>query len=162
MGDLAEANRERPDLQLVGPVVLVHVKGMLDQILATPAGDDGAERVGRAQRRVELGAGRVLRSGPPGHWHRLLARRVRQRVRERNQIEEVVGVHVADDHRSDIDVVAESPQLREDAVAAVEQQPEPVPLDQIPTAGASGVLPRWRLPQHSDTHLTPLFLARRL
>ena len=53
--------------------------------------------------------------------HGLLSRRVRERIAERDQVEEVVGVQMADQDGVDVDVVTEASQLREHAVAAVEQ-----------------------------------------
>jgi hypothetical protein len=54
----------------------------------------------------------------------------------------VVRVQVGDDDRVDLRVVAEPPQLGEDAVAAVDQDGRPVLLDEVAGAGAVGVLPR--------------------
>ena len=45
--------------------------------------------------------------GPAGDRHRLLARRVGERVGVGDQVEEVVGVQVGDQHRVDVGVVAE-------------------------------------------------------
>ena len=85
--------------------------------------------------------------------HRLLARRVGQRVGERHEVEEVVGVQVRDHDRVDVDVVDEAPQLGEHAVAAVEQQVEAVLLDQVAAAGPVRVLPGRRLAEHGDAHV---------
>jgi hypothetical protein len=86
------------------------------------------------------------------HRHRLLARRVGQRVGEGNDVEDVVGVQVGDDHRVDVDVVTKSPQLGEHAVAAVDQQARVALLDEVAAARAVGVLPGRRLTQDGDAH----------
>ena len=58
----------------------------------------------------------------PGRRHgRLLARRVAQPGGERHEVEDVVGVQVADHDRVDVDVVDGAAQLGEHARAAVEQ-----------------------------------------
>jgi hypothetical protein len=99
---------------------------------------------------------RAGRRGAPAL--RLLAWRVGQRVGERDEVEEVVGVQVRDDDRIDVGVVAEAPQLGEDAVAAVEEQARPVLLDEVPAAGADGVLPGRRLAQDRDVQPASLLL----
>ena len=109
--------------------------------------------VGGARRHVQLGAGRVVGARPAADRHGLLARRVGQRVGERDEVEEVVGVQVRDDDRVDVDVVDEAPQLGEDAVAAVEQQVEAVLLDEVAAAGTIRVLPGRRLAEHGDAHV---------
>ena len=87
---------------------------------------------------------------------RLLARRVSERVAERHQVEEVVGVEVTDQHGVDVDVLAEVTELGENAVAAVQQQREAVLLYEVPATRPAGVLPRWRLAKHGDPHAAPL------
>ena len=69
--------------------------------------DDAAEDLGRADRRVQLRARRIVGARPAGDRHRLLARRVGERVAEGDEVEEVVGVQVGDQHGVDVDVVAE-------------------------------------------------------
>ena len=61
-------------------------------------------------------------------------------------------MQVGDEHRVELRVVAKQAELREHAVAAIEQQRGGAVLDQVPAAGPSGVLPRRRLPQHRDPH----------
>jgi NhaP-type Na+/H+ or K+/H+ antiporter len=68
----------------------------------------------------------------------------------------VVGVQVGDDHRVDVDVVAEVAQLGEDAVAAVEEQAGAMLLDEVAAASASGILPGRRLAQHGDPHFSSI------
>jgi hypothetical protein len=58
-----------------------------------------------------------------------------------HDVEEVIGVQVRDQHRVDRGVVDDRAQLGEHAVAAVEQQREPVVLDQVSTARAGSILP---------------------
>ena len=113
-----------PACEHLGRVVLAQVERALDQVLAAPRPDDAAERVARAGRRVQRGR----RASVPasGDRHRLLARRVGQRVGERDEVEEVVGVQVGEDHRVDVDVVDEAAQLGEHPVAAVEQHADAV------------------------------------
>ena len=94
----------------------------------------------------------VRGAGPAVDRHRLLARRVGQRVRVRHEVEEVVRVQVGDEHRVDVDVVDDLAQLGEHAVAAVEQQAVALLLDEVSGAGAVGVLPGGRLAQDRDLH----------
>ena len=68
----------------------------------------------------------------------------------------MVGVQVADQHGIDVDVIPVVTQLGEHPVAAVEQQRVSVLLDQVSAACPVGVLPRWRLAKHGDTHASPL------
>ena len=90
---------------------------------SSPGADDPAERLARARRRVQPRPAGV--GARPAARDRLLAGRVGQRVGERDEIEEVVGVQVRDHDGVDVDVVDEAAQLGEHAVAAVEQQAEP-------------------------------------
>jgi hypothetical protein len=53
----------------------------------------------------------------------------------------VIRVQVRDDDRIDVDVIDDGSQLREHAVAAIEQQRGVVLLDQVPATSPSGVLP---------------------
>jgi hypothetical protein len=92
----------------------------------------------------------------------LLARRVAERVAERDQVQEVIGMQVADQDRVDVDVVAMAAQLGEDTVAAVKEQREVALLDQISAACPGGVLPGWLLAQHRNLHGSPLRSSRRL
>src|SRR5438105_8005207 len=101
---------------------------------------------------------RVVGSGPPRHGHRLLARRVREAVAERQQVEEVVRVQMADQDGVDVDVVTYAAQLREDAVATVEQKREVALLDEVAAAGAAGIAPGRGLSEHCYSHS---FLSRR-
>jgi len=55
----------------------------------------------------------------------------------------VIGVQVADQHLADQPVVDDRAQLREHAVAAVEQELQLSLLYEIATARSGGVLPRW-------------------
>jgi len=87
-----------------------------------------------------------------GDRYRLLARGEQEGVRVRDQIDEVVCMDVREDDRIDLGVVASLAQLREDPVAAIEQQPRRPLLDQVPATGAAGVLPRRRLAEHRDPH----------
>ena len=82
-------------------------------------------------------------AGVPADGHGLLARRIAQGVAERDQVEEVIGVQVGDQHRIDIDVVAVPAQLGEHSVAAVEQQREATLLNQVSAACPGRVLPGW-------------------
>jgi hypothetical protein len=129
--DGLEAERERADVQHLGRVVLAQVEGPLDQVLVAPRAHHAAEAVTRAGRRVERRAGRL---GPA-------VRPVGQRVGERHEVEEVVGVQVRDDHRVHRGVVGEPAQLAEHAVAAVDEQAAAFVLHQVTGAGAVGVLP---------------------
>ena len=115
------------------------VEGALDEVVDAERAGDLPEHVGGAVGGVQVGSRRRVGAGPAGHGDRLLARRVRERVAERHQVEEVVGVQMADQHRVDVDVVADAAELREDAVAAVEQQREVALLDEVAAACAAGV-----------------------
>ena len=99
------------------------------------------EQLARAHRRPQLRAGRLIGSRPASHWHRLLTGRVCERVAEGHQIEDVVGVEMADQNGVDVDVITEATQLGKNPVAAVEQQRELPMLDQVPAAGTVDVLP---------------------
>ena len=151
---LAEAGPQRPDLHGRAGVVLLEGEGVLDQVLVPPGSDHSAEAVTCPARRDQPGAGRVVGPRPPGHGHRLLAGRVRERVRVGDQVQDVVGVQVRDQGGVEVHVVQVLAELREHAVAAVEQQTGVAILDQVAAAGASGILPRRRLPQHGDPHVT--------
>jgi hypothetical protein len=105
---------------------------------------------------VQRRARRRVGARPAVDRHRLLARRVDQPVGERDEVEEVVGVQVADDHAVDRDVVDEAPELAEDPVAAVEQHDGAVLLDQIPTARTARVRVGRGLAQHRDPHRSGL------
>ena len=127
-----------------------------------PRADDAAEDVARARRARGARARRAVGARPAVDRHRLLARRVGQRVGVRDEVEEVVGVQVRDDDRVDVDVVAEAAQLGEHAVAAVEQQRRVALLDEVAAAGAVGVLPGRRLAQDRDPQPESLPLWTRL
>ena len=68
-------------------------------VLAAPAADDPPKEVLGADGRVQLRARRLLGPRPPRHRHGLLARRVAQRIAVRDEVEDMVGVEVADQHR---------------------------------------------------------------
>ena len=129
------------------------VEGVLDQVLVAPGADDSPEHLLRAVRRVQLGARGRLRAGPAVDRGGLLARRVGERVGERDQVEEVVRVQMRDHDRVDLGVVAEAAQLGEHAVAAVEQDRGPVLFDQVAAAGSVRVLPGRRLAEHRQPQL---------
>jgi hypothetical protein len=95
---------------------------------------------------------RVVGARPAVDRDRLLARRVHERVRVRDEVEDVVGVQVRDDDRVDVDVVHELAQLREHAVAAVEQQDRVLLLDEVSAARAAGVRVGRRLPEDRQAH----------
>ena len=141
MRHLAQAHPEGTNLELVGTVVFVQLERVLDELLVPPAADDPAETIRGAGRCPQLRAGGIERPGPAGDRHGLLARRVGERVAERDEVEDVVGVQVADQHRVDVHVIAEAPELREHPVAAIEQQHEVVLLHQVSAAGPADVLP---------------------
>jgi hypothetical protein len=84
--------------------------------------------------------------------HRLLARGEQQRVREGAEVEEVVRVHVGDADRVDVDVVVVLAQLRERAVAAIDDERRLALGDQVAAAGASGILPSRGLAEHCQLH----------
>jgi hypothetical protein len=153
---LLEGHVHRADVELARGLVLGEVERVLDQVVVAPAADHAAERLLGARGRVQLGPGRVVRAGPAVHGHRLLARRVRERVRVRDQVEEVVGVQVRDDDGVHVDVVDPLAQLAEHAVAAVEQHRRLPLLKQIPRTGAPGVLPGGRLAQDRQSHIATL------
>ncbi len=136
-----EAQRQRAGVQNLAGVVFAQAERVLDQVLVAPGADDATEAVTGAGRGMQLRAGGMRGAGPAVDGHGLLARRVGERVGERDEVEEVIGVQVRDDDRVDVHVVDEPAQLREDAVAAVEQQAEALFLDQISGAGAVDVLP---------------------
>ena len=93
--------------------------------------DDAPERVAAAGRHVQLGPRGVVGAGPAVDRHRLLARRVGERVGVRHEVEEVVGVEVRDDDGVDVDVVDPLAQLPEHAVAAVDDDRAAVFLDEV-------------------------------
>ena len=78
---------------------------------------------------------------PAADRDRLLAWRVAERIAERDEIEEVIGVQVADQNGIHVDVVTNAPQLGEHAVAAIEQERAIPLLHQIAAASPAGVLP---------------------
>ena len=91
---------------------------------------------------------RRKRSRPPGGACsagraalRVLPRPVRERVGERDEVEDVVGVQVREDDGVDRGVVREAAQLREDAAAAVDQHPAALLLHEVAGAGTVDVLP---------------------
>ena len=109
---LLEAHAQRPDLE---HVVRGRYSAQLERASrpgrrCTQAAD--AQRrnaVARALgRRAARGRGGSSVPGQPPTGDRLLARRVRQRVGERDEVEEVVGVQVRDHDRVDLDVVGEA------------------------------------------------------
>jgi hypothetical protein len=87
-----------------------------------------------------------------GDGDRLLARGEQEPVRVRDQVDEMVRVHVGDDHRVDVRVVDLLTQLGEDPVAAVEEDVRLTLAEQVAAAGAAGVLPGRRLTEHRDLH----------
>jgi len=101
VGNLVEADRERANLQLIGCVVLVDVERLLDQVIVSPATHHRAKNLPRADRREQLRARGIARARPPRDRNRLLTGGIAERVAERNEVEEVVGVQVADQHRVD-------------------------------------------------------------
>ena len=58
-------------------------------------------------------------------------RAVLERVAERDEIEEMIGVHVADDDRIDLIVIRVPPNVRERARAEVEREPKVTVAQQI-------------------------------
>ena len=62
---------------------------------------------------------------PAPNGHGLLARRVAERVAERDEVQAVVGVHVPDDHRLDIDVVAYRRSLENTPLPQSSSSPNP-------------------------------------
>ena len=81
----------------------------------------------------------MIGARPPSDRDRLLAWCVGERITERDQIEEVIGMQMADQNGADVDVVPEAAKLREDPVAAVQQQREILILDQVAAACAPGI-----------------------
>ena len=79
-------------------VVLLELEGVLDQILVAPAADhppEDSRAPGGAIRARSRGA---VGAGPRRHGNRLLARGVGERVGVGDEVEDVVGVQVADEH----------------------------------------------------------------
>ena len=132
------------------PLVLLDPEGALDQVVVAPGAHDPPEGLDGAGRRDQPRAGGVVGPLPGVHRDRLLLGRVDQRVGEGDEVEEVIGVEVGEDHRVDLGVVDPLAELPEDAVAAVEQDLRLVGLDQVAAAGAAGVLPGRRLAEHGD------------
>ena len=146
-----EADAQRADLELVLLVVLGHLEGVLDVVLEHPAAAaDPAHRRAPARGHVQARARGAVGARPAVDRDRLLARRVGQPRGERDEVEDVVGVQVADHHGVDARVVAEAPQLGEDAVAAVQQQARVALLDEVAAAGPVGVLPGGGFAQNRD------------
>jgi hypothetical protein len=152
VGHRLEADAHRPDLELVGRVVLAQVEGVLDQVVVAPSADHPPERVARPRGNVQLGAGGAVRAGPAVHRHGLLARRVGERVGERDEVEEVVRVEVRDHDGVHVHVVDPLAQLAEHAVAAIDHDSRAVLLEEIARAGAAGVLPGGRLAEDRQPH----------
>jgi len=150
-----EAQPHRANLDGVGDVVLAQVERVVDQVVVAPRPYHASEHVARTGGGVQHGPRGAVGARPALHRHRLLARRIGQRVGERHEVEEVIGVHVRDHHRIDVAVVAKAAQLGEDAVAAVHQQRDAVLLDQVAAAGTVGVLPGRTLSKHCDAHREP-------
>jgi hypothetical protein len=119
--DLLEARPQGSDLDGVSRTVLLELEGALDQIVLAPGADHLAEALAGAGRGDQAGAGGAVGPRVPADRDRLLAGRIGQRVRIRDQVEEMVGVQVGDDHRVQFGVIAKQAELREDAVAAIEQ-----------------------------------------
>src|SRR4051812_45450435 len=150
--DRLERELERTDARTRIRLVLLEGERILDQVLVAPRADDAPVRLARASRRDQARAGGAVDARPAVDRHGLLARRVRERVAERDEVEEVVGVQVRDDDGVHARVVAETAQLAEHAVAAVDHDADAVLLDHVARAGAPRVLPRRRLPQNRQAH----------
>ena len=147
-----EGDPDRADVELLGGVVLPEVEGVLDQVVVAPGADHAPERVARAGRGVQHRPRRVVGARPGVHRHGLLARRVGQRVRVRDEVQEVVRVQMRDHDGVHVHVVHLLAELREHAVAAVEQHARAVVFHQIARACPSRVLPGRRLAQHREPH----------
>ncbi len=137
-GDLERAERERlvrlvlRERERALDVLRPHAGARAD----LPEGLGGARRGDQPRPRGRVGA------GVPADRHGLLARRVDQRGRVRDEVEDVVGVQVRDHDRVDLPVLAVAAQLAEHAAAAVEQHAGAVRLDEVAAARPSRVLPR--------------------
>ena len=153
---LLESGPQGSNLHRGFRVVLLDRKGVCDQVLAAPRARQPAEALGGARGRNQPGAGGIVGPGVSADRDGLLARRVGERIRVRNEVEDVIGVEVRDEDRVDVDVVDVLAELREDAVAAIEQELGLAVGDQVPAACAPGVLPRRGLPQHGDPHRNQL------
>ncbi len=77
---------------------------------------------------------------------------VGQRVGEGDEVEEVVGVQVADDQRVHFRVREALAQLGEHAVAAVQEERSPALVHEVAAARAAGVGPGRRFAQDGDAH----------
>ena len=152
VGHRLESDPNGADLELACAVVLAQVERLFDQILVAPRADHPPKGGRRPRRDVQLGARRVVGSGPAVDGHGLLSRRVGERIGEGHEIEEVVGVQVRDHHGVHVHVVHPLPQLSEDPVAAVDQHGDPGLLDQVAGTGTAGVLPGRRLAQDRQPH----------
>src|SRR5205823_3518779 len=84
-----EAEPQRADLRGVGRRVLLEGERVLDQLLGPPRSGDPAERLTRPAGRDQARMGRAVGAGPAVDGYRLLAGRVGERVRERDEVEEV-------------------------------------------------------------------------
>src|SRR4051794_2500059 len=157
--DELEGERERADARGGVRLVLLEGEGVLDQVLVAPRADDPAVGLARPPGRDEARAGRAVDAGPAVDGYRLLPRRVREGVAERDEVEEVVGVEMADDDCVDLRVVTEAAQLREDAVPAVEHDRGVALLDHVARAGSPSVLPGRRLPQDGQAHSGAMLTA---
>ena len=111
-GTSAKRRGQRADLDRRVAVVLLDRERLLDQLLVAPGADHGAEGLARAGRHDQPRARRVVGPGVAGDRDRLLARGEQQRVGVRDQVDEVVGVHVRDHDRVDVRVVDVLAQLR--------------------------------------------------
>ena len=156
MGHLLEGGAQIADLDRVAGRVLLELEGVLDQVVVAPGADHLAEDVAVAPGGT-IRRGRAVGPLPDVDRDRLLLGRVGQRVGVGDEVEPVVGVQVREDDRVEVDVVEVQPQLREDAVAAVEQHVDRIRLDQVAAAGSPGVLPGRRLAE--DRHSQPLTLG---
>ena len=152
MRHLLEAGPQRAHLDRRACVVLLDREGLLDQILGTPRADHTAKALGRAGRRDQPRASRGIGTGVTADRNGLLAGRIGQRVGVRDQVKDVISVQVRDQHRVELGVVEVLTELREDAVAAVKQQPSPPVLDQVSAARSPGILPGGRFAEDSDAH----------
>jgi hypothetical protein len=73
-------------------------------------------------------------------------------VPQRHEVEEVVGMHVADHHRVELIGMAEAEQLSDDPGACVEEQPCSAGVEQVAGAGLVGIGTGRRTAEHGEAH----------
>ena len=124
---LARSHRQRAEAQRTGSVVLAELEGVLEVARAADTPRKGEELIGRARRHHDAQPFAAGQTTPRVH------------VAERDEVEHVIGVHVADDHRVELRGVVAEQQLGDDAGADVDQDAGAAALDEVAGAGLARI-----------------------